>query len=109
MEDNVADRNVDQVVEVKQVLDEHAIRRRELLKDSAKIAAAAPATDLPVMLWVLAGFLTMFFIERFFCFHHHEVEDGEVSCHHQHDADGHHSHGHDVTGIGAAIPNRFGA
>ncbi|MCI0631727.1 MAG: ZIP family metal transporter [Phycisphaerales bacterium] len=26
----------------------------------------------PIILWLLAGFLTMFFIERFFCFHHHE-------------------------------------
>lgn len=60
-------------------------------------------TIVTVMIWLLAGLLTMFFIERFFCFHHHEVEDGEVTCHHEHDADGHHMHGHDVTGIGAAI------
>jgi zinc transporter ZupT len=31
------------------------------------------------MWWILAGFLTMFFIERFFCYHHHDVpgEDHE--------------------------------
>ena len=60
-------------------------------------------TIVSVMIWVLVGLLTMFFIERFFCFHHHEVENGEVACHHEHDAYGHHLHGHDVTGIGAAI------
>jgi zinc and cadmium transporter len=28
-----------------------------------------------VFTWVLAGFLVMFFLERFFCFHHHDVPD----------------------------------
>ena len=60
-------------------------------------------TILTVMLWVLAGLMTMFFIERFFCFHHHEVEDGEVSCHHEHGDEDDPGHGHDVTGIGAAL------
>ena len=48
-----------------------------------------PGSHLTVMLWVLAGLLTMFFIERFFCFHHHSVEDGEVVCEpdHAHDAE----------------------
>lgn len=27
----------------------------------------------PLVLWLLAGFLAMFFIERFFCYHHHDV------------------------------------
>ncbi|MEM8943611.1 MAG: ZIP family metal transporter [Planctomycetota bacterium] len=58
-------------------------------------------TILQVMLWFLAGLLTMFFIERFLCFHHHEVEDGEVTCGHDHD--GQHNHGHDITWSGAAI------
>ncbi|MGI9427022.1 MAG: ZIP family metal transporter [Bythopirellula sp.] len=71
--------------------------------EQARAASSPPATDLSVMLWVLAGFLTMFFIERFFCFHHHEVEDGEVACRHEHGTHAHHGHGHDVTGIGAAI------
>jgi len=74
-----------------------------------RAAASSPteASDLTVMLWVLAGLMTMFFIERFFCFHHHEVEDGEVTCHHEHDSDhknGHaHGHGHDITWSGAAL------
>ena len=41
----------------------------------------------------------MFLIERFFCFHHHEVEDGQVSCHHDHQ----HQHGHDITWSGATL------
>jgi len=66
-------------------------------------APDAQGTDLTVMLWVLAGLLTMFFIERFFCFHHHEVEDGEVTCHHDHDHGDDHGHGHDLTWSGAAL------
>ena len=27
----------------------------------------------PAMLWLLAGFLVMFFVERYFCFHHHDL------------------------------------
>jgi len=70
--------------------------------EQARAAASSPtastAPDLTVMLWVLLGLLTMFFIERFFCFHHHEAEDGEVSCAHEH------SHqGHDITWSGAAL------
>jgi zinc and cadmium transporter len=68
-------------------------------------------TILAVMLWVLAGLMTMFFVERFFCFHHHGVEEGEVTCHHEHEAEhgsdlekGHdHGHGHDITWSGAAF------
>ncbi len=48
-----------------------------------------------VMVWVLAGFLVMFFLQRFFHFHHHDLpeEDPEDCCHghgepHTHD----HSH-----------------
>ena len=55
-----------------------------------------------LMWWVLLGFLAMFFIERFFCYHHHEIPrddqlhgDGE----HHHD----HNHTHDLTWSGAAL------
>ncbi len=55
----------------------------------------------PVMLWLLGGFLAMFFIERFFCFHHHAApgEDGDGSapdgCSHDHGhAHGDHEHAH---------------
>jgi zinc and cadmium transporter len=65
-----------------------------------------------IMLWVLTGMLVMFFVERFFCFHHHDVEsdDQENSCHgndhnhgHDHDHGDSHAHGHDITWGGAAI------
>ena len=71
---------------------------------SLAASEAAPAEAvLQVMLYVLLGLLTMFFIERFFCFHHHEVEDGQVTCHHDHGPDEHHHHGHDITWSGAAL------
>ncbi len=74
---------------------------------SSSTAASPTETDLNVLLWVLAGLLTMFFIERFLCFHHHEVEDGEVTCSHDHGDHGHgesgHTHGHDITWSGAAL------
>lgn len=30
-----------------------------------------------VVVWTLAGFLTMFFVERFFAFHHHDISEDE--------------------------------
>jgi zinc and cadmium transporter len=44
--------------------------------------------------WVLGGFLAMFFVQRFFHFHHHDVADGdpEDCCGHDHSLD--HGHGH---------------
>jgi zinc and cadmium transporter len=67
----------------------------------------------PVMLWMLAGFLGMFFIERFFCFHHHDAPDdadnavAAAACGHDHAQP--HTHAHDaptahaLTWSGAAI------
>lgn len=43
--------------------------------------------------WLLAGFLAMFFIERFFCFHHHDVPDDAIA-HEQVKTPGN-DHGHD--------------
>jgi zinc and cadmium transporter len=37
----------------------------------------APDALDAVFLWVLVGFLVMFFIERFLCFHHHDVPHAE--------------------------------
>ena len=65
----------------------------------ARAGSSGTATDLDVMVWAMMGLLTMFFLERFFCFHHHDVEDGEVACHH----DDQHNHGHDITWSGAAL------
>jgi zinc and cadmium transporter len=43
--------------------------------------------------WVTAGFLAMFFIERFFCFHHHETADSDDEPHGHHDCGHSHHHG----------------
>jgi len=53
----------------------------------------------PVVGWLLVGFLAMFFIERFFCFHHHEVPDADSARAAQPTA----PHGHELTWTGAAI------
>jgi zinc and cadmium transporter len=79
-------------------------------------AAAAPSADGhalfgPLMLWMLAGFLCMFLVERFFCFHHHDAPDDGAApaCPHagerdhpHHHAD-HGRHRHALTWTGAAI------
>ena len=43
--------------------------------------------------WLLGGFLAMFFVQRFFHFHHHDLPEGdpEDCCEHDHD----HNHDHD--------------
>ncbi len=58
---------------------------------------------LPVMLWVIAGFLLMFFLERFFCYHHHG--DVEMAADEQHNNEGRsgHRHGPDMEWFGALI------
>ncbi len=45
--------------------------------------------------WVLGGFLAMFFLQRFFHFHHHDLPEGdpEDCCHHDH-AGQENEHGH---------------
>ncbi|HXA44356.1 MAG TPA: ZIP family metal transporter [Candidatus Angelobacter sp.] len=53
-----------------------------------------------VVAWLLGGFLTMFFVQRFFHFHHHDVPEGdpEDCCHdhpEHHDAGTTEAHGHD--------------
>lgn len=65
-------------------------------------AGDAAGSDLRVMQWALVGMLAMFFVERFFCFHHHSVEEGEATCDLDHDH-AHHDHGHDITWSGAAL------
>jgi zinc and cadmium transporter len=38
-----------------------------------------------VAAWLLGGFLTMFFVQRFFHFHHHDVPEGDPEdCCHDH-------------------------
>lgn len=70
-----------------------------------------------VAMWMLAGFIVMFLVERFFCFHHHDApkiaEAGAIA--HEHDHNHSHAHGscaqhtkgvksrHHLTWSGAAI------
>jgi zinc and cadmium transporter len=83
----------------------HALSEARSVKSSAD-----EAVDFTVMMWVVAGWLTMFFIERFFCYHHHDLETdaaGELHELHGHEHgcghDGHHHHHHDITWSGAAF------
>jgi zinc and cadmium transporter len=59
----------------------------------------------PIMLAATAGFLVMFFVERFASFHHHEAP--ESTCEHGHDHSQEHDHAHkpvgNITWIGAAL------
>lgn len=45
----------------------------------------------PAVIWLLAGFLAMFFIERAFHFHHHDAPPQPPEC--THEPHEHHSHG----------------
>jgi zinc and cadmium transporter len=78
------------------------------LTEGQTAASAAGAVDpgsanFTVLLWMVAGCVTMFFIERFFCFHHHDVESDSAGHVHEHEESCHHHHGHDVTWSGAAF------
>jgi zinc and cadmium transporter len=46
--------------------------------------------------WMLGGFLTMFFVQRFFHFHHHDLPEGdpEDCCGHEHEHDHAEQHAH---------------
>jgi zinc and cadmium transporter len=69
----------------------------------------APGAVHTVFLWVLAGFLAMFFIERFFCYHHHELPSEEDIHHDETCTDekclgaGCHEGTHRITWSGAAV------
>lgn len=55
----------------------------------------------PLVGWLLVGFLLMFFIERFFCFHHHDAPAGQPrQAGHDH---GPSRHDHRLTWTGAAV------
>jgi len=74
----------------------------------ASAGTNSSAANADVIRWImtslLAGMLTMFFIERFFSFHHHDVPD-DADAAHSHD--GHdHKHAHvtsDLSWSGAAL------
>ena len=50
------------------------------------VAAGSPQT----LRWAAAGLLTLFLLERFFAFHHHEAPAPTITTHEAHD----HGHGH---------------
>ena len=75
----------------------HAWSERAQWMDATN--SGSPLTSdafMAVSIWVLAGFLAMFLLERFFCFHHHDVIDKE-------DSHSGHRHGHTLTWAGAAL------
>jgi zinc and cadmium transporter len=45
--------------------------------------------------WMLGGFLTMFFVQRFFHFHHHDLPEGAPEHGHEHDPHGEEAHEHE--------------
>ena len=95
-----------------------AILSSDAAVDPVALGAAANAEAVrATMVSLLAGMLVMFFIERFFSFHHHDVpqEDGgedEQSDHsahshdhgaHDHAMHHHDAHSHDISWSGAAL------
>src|SRR6476620_3453721 len=72
-----------------------ALAAAEALKGataSSTAAAVYAETVRAIMIALLAGMLAMFFIERFFSYHHHDVPDGNG---HDHAQNNNHDHGHD--------------
>jgi len=67
-------------------------------------ALSGGATVQTVMLWLLGGFLVMFFTQRYFSYHHHGVPS-EKSCDElQHDPNEHeHAHGHQLSWSAAMV------
>ncbi|HEX2477389.1 MAG TPA: ZIP family metal transporter [Lacipirellulaceae bacterium] len=98
----------------------HAIAEAVSLADQSSTAAQSgtfnpdPATRQAVvgtMVALLAGMLAMFFIERFFSYHHHDVPEQTEPQHpsqhggrHTHDHHSHNgTHSHDLSWSGAAL------
>jgi zinc and cadmium transporter len=73
------------------------------LTEAQQLSPDPEGANTTVLLWMLGGCLAMFFIERFFCFHHHDVESDDAGHIHEHEESCHHHHGHDVTWSGAAL------
>jgi zinc and cadmium transporter len=73
------------------------------LTEAQRIKTPPESANAAVLLWMLAGCVTMFFIERFFCFHHHDVETDSAGHVHEHEEACEHRHGHDITWSGAAL------
>ena len=78
----------------------HALMQRTaaLSREALAVREGHELID-PVLWWLLAGFLAMFLIERFFCFHHHDPP--EESDDHAHEQST--NTRHKMTWTGAAI------
>lgn len=81
----------------------------QAVESAVAVAGTGPPANavMRTMIWLLAGMLAMFFIERFFCYHHHDVDElsGDAELHAGHE-DHAHEHGqevHDLTWSGAAL------
>lgn len=84
-----------------------------LLPHALEVAAAqsdAHGRFLPPLQWALGGWLTMFFVERFFCFHHHDMPEEQPHQHPHHSplacgehGHAHSDHAHDLTWGGAVF------
>jgi zinc and cadmium transporter len=60
------------------------------------------SVDRAVM-WTLGGFLAMFFLQRFFHFHHHDIPEGDPEdCCHEHSGPHAHDHSHTLADRSAA-------
>lgn len=64
------------------------------LAPHALASAGDTAGMIGLLRWTLGGFLAMFFIERFFCFHHHDVDEGNDSDEGHHGLACGHDHSH---------------
>jgi zinc and cadmium transporter len=82
-----------------------------MLPHALAASPPGPGAALSVFRWTIAGFLVMFLIERFFCFHHHEADEDPEAHEHHHHHEGHscgHEHSHsehqpEMTWSGAAM------
>lgn len=63
-----------------------------LLPHAIAASGSTAAATLGVFRWTLLGFLAMFLIERFFCFHHHDADEDPEAAGHGHTCGHDHSH-----------------
>jgi zinc and cadmium transporter len=92
------------------IVDAAAARAAIESPENVNVQSAANAPSLVVvgrcMTALLLGMLTMFFIERFFSFHQHDVPAGGGESHSSHGErpdHHHHDHSHDLSWSGAAL------
>jgi zinc and cadmium transporter len=73
------------------------------LNEAPRLGGDPASANQTVVMWLVAGCLIMFFIERFFCFHHHDVESDDAGHVHEHEHACEHHHTHDIRWSGAAL------